>query len=100
MTHFNKNGDHTAATVDPLTPQTVRPSKEADESVYHDTDASIFDHSVRQIKCQAAANIAFDLLRGGHAPQGFLLNTLATLDRDCVPAFLEQLSKRIREAGR
>ena len=99
MTDHKQNGPDTAATDDlTLTPQRVRPSKEADESVYHDSEASIFDHSVRQIKCQAVANIAFDLLRGGQAPQGFLLNTLATLDRDCVPAFLEQLSKRIREA--
>lgn len=81
-----------------LAPETKRSVKEAVSSLSQVDKASIFDHSVRQIKAQGAGDIAYDLLRGGQAPQGFLLTTIATLDRDCVPAFLEQLSKRIRGA--
>lgn len=98
MNQPNKNGDHTAATVDPLTPETEPSVKEAISSLSQESMGSIFDHSIRQIKAQGAGDIAYDLLRGGQAPQGFLLTTLATLDRDCVPAFLEQISKRIRGA--
>lgn len=96
MTEHKTNGLESAPTEhQALTPLTERSAKEASISLQEPSD-SIFDQSVRQIKCQEVSNIVFDLLRGGQAPQGFLLNTLATIDRDCVPAFLEQLSKRIR----
>jgi hypothetical protein len=60
---------------------------------------SILDHAVRQIKCQGAANIVFDLLQSGRQRPDYLETTLAALDDDCRSAFLRQLAKRI-EASR
>lgn len=61
---------------------------------------NLLAQSVRAIKCQAAADIAFDLIRGGQQHPDFLLETLARLEKDCHPAFLAQLSKRIEQGGR
>lgn len=52
--------------------------------------------SVRAIKCQLAADVTFDLIKAGQQHPDFLLETLARLEKDCHPAFLAQLSKRIQ----
>jgi hypothetical protein len=55
----------------------------------------IFQNSVRAIRTQEAADHVYDLLRLGHAKQGLLLEVLEALKPEDIPAFCNQLSKRI-----
>jgi hypothetical protein len=58
------------------------------------TDISTY---INAIVCQQKANIAYELIRAGQQHPDYLRDTLASLDADCVPTFLQQLSKRIKE---
>jgi hypothetical protein len=57
--------------------------------------SDIFQNSVRAIRAQEAADHVYDLLRLGHAKQGLLLEVLEALEKENLPAFINQLSKRI-----
>ncbi len=59
-----------------------------------------FLQSVRTIRAQDCANQVYDILRLGQARQDFLVDVLAALEPEFVPAFCRQLSKRIAQAGR
>lgn len=98
MTSYKQNEDRKAATLnDPLTTQTEPSEKEALTSLTN--CESYLDISLRAIRCQAAANIVFDLLQKGQQHPDFLRETIGWLDADCHDAFFQQLSKRIRESA-
>jgi hypothetical protein len=98
MISQKENEDRKAATlIDPLTTQTEPSVKEAFSSLTN--CESYLDISLRAIRCQAAANIVFDLIQKGQQHPDFLRETIGWLEADCLNAFYQQLSKRIREAA-
>ena len=97
MSDYKQNEDRKAATLnDPLT-ESGSLAKFA-SPLANSSVPSLLEHSIRQIKCQGAADITFELIRGGQQQPDFLETTLAALAPDCKSAFLRQLAKRIEGA--